>query len=192
MNNKQPIIIVSGLPRSGTSMMMKMLSAGGVEILTDKIRAADENNPEGYYEFELVKKLKDGEFDWIDEAVGKAVKVIAALVAHLPGEYEYKVIFMRRNMREILASQKKMLGRLGKSDDDVSDGTMAKIFENHLRSIESWLSKQANIQTLYVNYNRMIEDPDEPVQQVNRFLGGYLDVDAMMGVINKDLYRERK
>ncbi|HZD55295.1 MAG TPA: hypothetical protein VE136_01120, partial [Anaerolineales bacterium] len=97
--------IVSGLPRSGTSMMMKMLEAGGVPPLTDEIRTADRDNPKGYYEFERVKKMPDGDKAWMVEARGKSVKVISALLEHLPPQYDYKVIFMRRDMNEILASQ---------------------------------------------------------------------------------------
>lgn len=190
--NNPPIIIVSGLPCSGTSMMMKMLAAGGIELLTDRIRQADDNNPEGYFEFEQVKKMKEGEFDWIDSAGGKAVKVIATLVTYLPDKHHYKIIFIRRNMAEILASQRRMLSRMGKPDDKVSDEKMTEIFEKHLRSIEAWLAEQQNIETLYVNYNEMIASPMEPVRKITEFLGGYMDGDAMVKVINKDLYRERK
>src|ERR671923_2816349 len=102
------IIVVSGLPRSGTSMMMKMLAAGKIELFTDNLRVADEDNPEGYFEFERVKKLKDGDFAWLPGAQGKAVKVISALLEFLPSEFNYQVIFMRRRMSEILASQRKM------------------------------------------------------------------------------------
>ena len=192
MNDKHAIIIVSGLPRSGTSMMMKILAAGGIEILTDRLREADENNPEGYYEFEPVKKLRDGDFSWVEDAVGKAVKVIATLVNQLPVDYNYKIIFMKRNMSEILASQKKMLGRMGKSGDEVSDETMKKIFESHVNTVGKWLSKQSNIETLYVHYNEMIVEPTDPINQINDFLGGHLDTSSMASVINKDLYRERK
>lgn len=189
---EKPVIIVSGLPRSGTSMMMKMLAAGGIEVLTDHIREADENNPEGYFEFEQVKKLKDGEFDWLKDAGGKAVKVIAALVTLLPQDFHYKVIFMKRLMAEILASQKKMLARMGKGDDQISDETMAKVYENHLRSVEAWLSRQPNIDLLYIDYNEMIQRPEGQILRLNEFLGGHLNVEAMANVINPDLYRERK
>jgi plasmid maintenance system antidote protein VapI len=192
MDKEQPIIIVSGLPRSGTSMMMKMLAAGGIEVLTDRIREADENNPEGYFEFEAVKKLKEGQFNWIDDSYGKAVKIIAALITYLPGDHHYKVIFMKRNMAEILSSQRKMLERMGKPDDNISDETLARIYENHMRSVESWLSTQANIDTIFVNYNEMLVNPEKPIAQIHEFLGRNLNLAAMAGVINKNLYRERK
>src|SRR5215813_2579369 len=105
----QPIIVVSGLPRSGTSMMMKMLAAGGLPVLVDAIRAADDDNPNGYFEFEPVKQLADGQNEWLTEAGGKVVKIISALLEYLPKSYHYKIIFMERELKEILASQQKML-----------------------------------------------------------------------------------
>jgi hypothetical protein len=192
MDQKDYVVIVSGLPRSGTSMMMKMLEAGGEQILTDKLREADANNPNGYYEFERVKKLKEGDFGWLPEAMGRTVKIVTGLVTYLPSQYKYKVIFMRRDINEVLSSQKKMLGRLGRPEDNISDEKMAKIYQEHLRTVEAWISKQANIEILYINYNTMVADPGESLQKVSAFLGGELDVEAMAGVVNKDLYRERK
>lgn len=192
MTLKDYVLVVSGLPRSGTSMMMKMLEAGGEKILTDNLREADANNPNGYYEFERVKKLKDGDFDWLPESIGKTVKIVTGLIMHLPSEYKYKVIFMQRNIDEVLASQKKMLGRLGKGDDNIPDGKMARIYQEHLKMVEAWISKQANIETLYVNYNSMLDNPIEALERVNTFLGGDMDVHVMASVVNKDLYRERK
>jgi hypothetical protein len=191
MDNK-PVIVVSGLPRSGTSMMMKILAAGGVEILTDQIREADDNNPEGYFELEVVKKLKDGRYDWIGEAEGKAVKVIATLITHLPNKFNYKIVFMNRDLNEVLASQKKMLGRLGKEDDKVSDQTMARVFENHLAGIKKWIASQKNMEVLYVSYNDILADPEEPINLVAEFLDMGLDVEEMEQVVNVNLYRERK
>ena len=192
MLDQESILVVSGLPRSGTSMMMKMLEAGGIPVVTDKLRVADQNNPNGYYELERVKQLKDGDFSWMEDARGKVVKIITALITYLPATYPYKVIFMQRDLLEVLASQRKMLGRLGKPEDKVGDEQMAKIYQGHLRTIESWLKSQPNIELLYINYNQMINDPLEPIQQVNHFLGDGLNTQAMLGVINKDLYRERK
>ena len=192
MENKDNIIVVSGLPRSGTSMMMKMLDAGGQEILTDNLREADANNPNGYYEFERVKQLTDGDFAWIPEAAGKVVKIVTGLIMNLPPGYKYKVIFMQRAMKEVLSSQKKMLGRLGKEDDKVEDEKMKKIYQQHLKDVNIWISKQPNIKVVYVNYNTMLSNPLDSLRKVNDFLGGEMDVNVMAGVINKDLYRERK
>ncbi|HKP13552.1 MAG TPA: sulfotransferase domain-containing protein [Blastocatellia bacterium] len=186
----EPIIVVSGLPRSGTSMMMSMLAAAGVPALTDSIRTADEDNPKGYFELEKVKELaKDN--GWLAEAGGKAVKIISALLKHLPGGYRYKVIFMRREMQEILASQRQMLIRRGEPADTVSDERMAEMFRKHLAEVESWLAKQPNIEVSYTNYNRMLDAPAEHIETINAFLGGKLDTAAMSAVVDKTLHRQR-
>jgi hypothetical protein len=122
------IVVVSGLPRSGTSMMMKMLQAGGIGIMTDNLRVADENNPKGYYEFERVKQLDKGDNAWVAEAQGKVIKVISYLLEFLPADFHYKVIFMRREMAEILASQRHMLERDGKPGSSANDAQMATLF----------------------------------------------------------------
>ncbi len=184
------IIVVSGLPRSGTSLMMKMLDAGGLPPLTDHIRFADEDNPRGYYEFERVKKLKEDRA-WLPDAKGKAVKVISALLMYLPAGYDYRVIFMRRNMSEILASQRQMLLRRGEPAGAISDTDMAALFDKHLRQIEGWLAGQPNMRVLYVSYNDLLADPLAGAQRVNTFLGGRLDVSAMAGVVDPNLHRQR-
>jgi Sulfotransferase domain len=183
------ITIVSGLPRSGTSMMMQMLEAGGIPILKDDVRQADEDNPKGYYEFERVKKIADDQA-WLDEARGRAVKMVSALLPQLPNNYQYKLIFMRRRMEEILASQKVMLDRR-EQPAQVGDEKMALFFQNHLKQIEKWVSEQPNIDWLQIHYNEMIADPSEPVEKINQFLGGGLDTERMRGVVDRTLYRER-
>ena len=190
--DSKSVVIVSGLPRSGTSMMMKMLEAGGQAILTDNLREADANNPKGYYEFERVKQMKDGDLAWLSDAVGKVVKIVTGLIMFLPSGYNYKIIFMRRDLNEILSSQKKMLGRLGKEDDNIPDDKMAKVYEEHLKEVRGWLIRQPNIETLYVNYNLIVKDPTEALNKVNDFLGGGMDVSVMAAVVDKELYRERK
>ena len=132
---QETITIVSGLPRSGTSMMMKILEAGGLEVLTDNLRTADEDNPKGYYEFERVKKLKEDQA-WLDDAKGKVVKIISAILKDLPPDYNYKIVFMYRKIEEILASQKKMLIRRGEPTDKTSDEKMTEVFESHLKQVE--------------------------------------------------------
>ena len=110
----QEIIVVSGLPRSGTSLMMQMLAAGGVEVVTDHVRTADTDNPRGYYEFELVKKIKQ-DASWLPEARGKAVKMVSQLLYDLPAGEKYRIIFLERDLDEVLVSQEKMLERLGRT-----------------------------------------------------------------------------
>jgi hypothetical protein len=184
------LTIVSGLPRSGTSMMMRMLEAGGMPVVTDKLRQADIDNPLGYYEFEPVKKVKE-DHSWVAAALGKGVKMVYSLLYHLPANYHYRVLFMRRKMEEVLASQKKMLARLGKSSSQVSDEQMAKMFRSQLEKFFAWVTSQPNFSLLDVDYNLMISDPTEQVAKVCRFLGGSLNPTAMAGVVDLSLHRNR-
>ena len=184
------ITIVSGLPRSGTSMMMKMLAAGGLEPLTDNIRTADEDNPKGYFEFERVKQIEHDKA-WLDDARSRVVKLISALLKHLPPSYQYKVIFMRRTMSEILASQRQMLIRRGEPTDTVPDDKMAAMFNKHMAQIEIWLAQQPNIDVLFVNYNEVLKDPRSHSDQINTFLGGTLAVEDMIEVVDRALYRQQ-
>jgi len=188
--NDETITIVSGLPRSGTSMMMKMLTAGGLELLTDNIRAADEDNPKGYFEFERVKQIENDKA-WLEDARGRVVKLISALLKHLPSAYNYKVIFMRRAMPEILASQRQMLIRRGEPADTVPDDKMAAMFNKHVAQVESWLAAQPNIDVLYVSYNEVMKDSRPHAERINVFLGGSLKVDEMVGAVDRGLYRQQ-
>ena len=186
------VTVVSGLPRSGTSMMMKMLEAGGIVPMTDEIRTADKDNPKGYYEFERVKQLDKGDTAWVKEAQGKVIKVISALLKHLPSEYQYRVIFMRRTMPEILASQKKMLVRRGENADDMDDEKMAALFDKHLQSVQGWLQTQPYVSVLYVHYSEMLVDPFSDIERIAQFLGKDLNVEKMADVVDPNLYRNRK
>ena len=188
----EPIVIVSGLPRSGTSMMMKMLEAGGIPPLTDKLRTADNDNPKGYYEFERVKQMDKGDTGWVPQAQGKVVKVISALLKYLPSSYHYQVIFLRRHMSEILASQRKMLIRRGEDPDKMDDAQMAMLFERHVAGVEQWLAKQANIEVLYIHYSDVMSDPMTAANTLSRFLGRDMDVRAMAEVADPNLYRNRQ
>jgi len=184
------IIVVSGLPRSGTSMMMKMLEEGGIPILTDAIRGADDDNPNGYYEFELVKKLPDGQNQWLADANHKVVKIISALLEHLPVNYRYKIIFMEREPREILASQQKMLANRNEKSE-ISDTEMQEQFQKHLAAIKYWLARQPNMDVMYVDYNKMISNPENYCQAITDFIAIPVDVSKMLAVPNERLYRNR-
>lgn len=186
------ITVVSGLPRSGTSMLMKMLEAGGLPPLIDNIRTADDDNPKGYYEFERVKAMDKGDTAWLADAQGKVVKVISALLKYLPAEYQYRIIFIRRNMPEILASQHKMLVRRGEDPDKIDDEEMAELFAKHVSQVEAWLSQQSNMSVLYVHYSEILSDPVPQISQINQFLGGQLDTDQMTAVVDPALYRNRQ
>ncbi len=186
----RPIVVVSGLPRSGTSMMMKMLVEGGLPLVTDSIRAADEDNPNGYFEFEPVKALSDGGATWLADAGGKVVKVVSALLEHLPPGQHYRILFMERDLKEILASQQKMLARR-QEQSKTGDAEMEAQFREHLAAIKYWLARQPNLDVLYVDYNRMMADPDAYCQQIADFLRLPLDVARMRSVPNQRLYRNR-
>jgi hypothetical protein len=170
--------------------MMRMLEAGGVSILTDNIREADDDNPRGYYEFEKVKKIKE-DSSWLEDCHGKAVKMVSALLFNLPPHKNYKVVFMKREMQEVLASQEKMLKRLRRNGADVSDEEMHEKFEKHLRQVESWLALQSNIDVLYISYNKVISQPDENARVINQFLGGRLNLEKMSEAVDRSLYRQR-
>lgn len=185
------ITIVSGLPRSGTSMMMKMLEVGGMEVLTDNIRTADEDNPKGYYEFEQVKQIEHDK-TWLPDSGGKVVKMIAALLKHLPPDYRYKIVFMERKMEEILASQQKMLMRRGEPTNRISDEKMGELFRRHVEQIKAWVAKQPNMKVLYIGYSDVLANPLEQVERVNRFLDNELDVNRMAAVADRSLYRQRR
>ncbi len=189
---REAVTVISGLPRSGTSMMMKMLDAGGISPLQDGIRTADPDNPKGYYEFERVKQMEKGDTTWMKDAQGKSVKIISALLKHMPRDYTYRVIFIRRDMAEILASQRKMLLRRGEDPDKMEDAKMAALFEKHLADVQGWLHEQPNISALYVHYSDVLADPVTYAQKINVFCGGNLNVEAMIGVVDPELYRNRQ
>ena len=188
---EKELVVVSGLPRSGTSMMMKMLEAGGIPPLQDNIRTADEDNPKGYYEFERVKKLPD-DTAWMPEAVGKAVKIIALLLTKLPLKgYRYKVLFMRRDIEEIMKSQKQMLIRRGESPDKISDEEMITTYNRHLSEVLSFMEANSCFTVFFVNYNDLMRDPEDWVPRIAAFLGKEMDLEAMRAVVDPNLYRNR-
>jgi tetratricopeptide (TPR) repeat protein len=190
-NIKGTLTIVSGLPRSGTSMLMQMLEAGGLPIFTDKERTADENNPKGYYEHEAVKALKRNK-TWLPDANGKVVKVIANLLQHLPMNYRYQVIFMERDVIEIVSSQQKMLVREGKRvKEDVLPMNLVKQYEQTLEKVKKWAEERPNVEILYVPHKEAIENPFMQAMMINDFLSGSLPVEEMAQVVDASLYRER-
>jgi hypothetical protein len=188
----RPIVVVSGLPRSGTSMAMRMLAAGGLPIMTDRAREADEDNPHGYFEHDRVLELdKGGDTGWLADARGKAVKVISALLPHLPESFNYQVIFMHRDLGEVLASQNTMLRRRGEAGGEASDAEMRKLYEDHLRRIASLLRRRACFETLDVRYADVVGAPAAQAQRINAFLGGRLDIQRMVEAVSPELYRNR-
>jgi hypothetical protein len=193
LRHGKPIVVVSGLPRSGTSMAMKMLEAGGVPILTDGIRSADISNPKGYYEFEPVKNLdKNGDLSWLPEARGKAVKIISFLLTYLPEEYDYKVVFMQRDLEEAITSQNTMLVRRGEAAANRDDAQLRQAYEAHLQQVERFLSRRPCFSTLTLRYHEVVDRPRDAAGRIRELLAVPLDVDRMAAVADQDLYRNRR
>ena len=168
-------------------MLLQMLAAGGMEVLTDGVRAADDDNPRGYLEFERVKSLKQ-DASWVGKALGKAVKVIYYWLADLPLEYRYRVLFVRRDLDEVLASQAAMLARRGTSDS-TDDAQMRRLFENELHEIDDWLARHPTFSVLSVDYQAVVDEPLDQARRINTFLGGVLDERAMAAAVDPSLYR---
>lgn len=183
------VTIVSGLPRSGTSMMMRMLDVGGMPVLVDNIRVADDDNPRGYYEYEPVKQTRR-DSSWVQNAGGKAVKLVYRLLYDLPRDYQYRVLFMRRNLNEVLASQRKMLARDGRGDE-VEDAEMAALFRAELAKFDAWIKQQSNFSLIDVQYNDLLDEPGPVISRVAEFLSGSVDPQRMATVVDKSLYRNR-
>ena len=187
----EPIVVVSGLPRSGTSMLMKMLDAGGLPVVTNGQRKADEDNPKGYFEVERIKSLaRESDRSWLAEARGKGIKVISYLLRSLPGQFNYRVIFIRRDVEEVLASQKKMLTRRGETDDTPPE-RMRELFEKDVRRAQQLLGHDPQFEVLEVRYTAVLARPHEEARRIAGFVGGGLDVEAMAAAVNPQLYRNR-
>lgn len=189
----RPIIVVSGLPRSGTSMMMKMLDAGGMPVWLDGVRTADDQNPKGYYELERVKELDKGlDKTWVREGRGRAVKVISSLLEHLPTTNNYQVLFMSRNIQEVLDSQSKMLAQRGEGGGSVSDAALQTFYETHLRKVKYFLAHEPGFSALDVKYADVLADPETMARRIRTFLGANLNVADMTGAVDEQLYRNRQ
>ena len=186
----QPIVVVSGLPRSGTSMAMKMLEAGGLPVVTDGLRAADEDNPKGYYEDERVKDLHQAaDKTWLRDARGRVVKIISFLLKSLPAENNYQVVFMHRNLREIVASQNKMLVRRGERNE-TPDERAVQLLEEQVRDARFFL-RRPQFEVLELNYGEMLQGARPQAQRMADFLGRPLDLERMAQVVDVQLYRNR-
>ena len=185
------VTIVSGLPRSGTSLMMQMLQAGGMQLLTDGQRAPDEHNPRGYFELEGVKHSRT-DLSWLEKAGGKAVKVVHLLLLCLPTDRNYRVIFMMRDLEEVIVSQRVMLVQQGRAAATLADKTLAGVFDKQLAGVRQWLAERPNFQVLYINHRDVIAHPAVAAAQINLFLGGALLVASMAAAVNPALYRQRK
>jgi len=187
----EPVVVVSGLPRSGTSMAMRMLEAAELSIVVDGIREADEDNPKGYFELERVKDLAaENNWSWLRDARGKAIKVISYLLKELPDDHNYKVLFMRRDLREVLASQAKMLERRGETNE-TDDERMVELYENDLWKANYLLKNNSRFETLMIGYREVLDDPLQQAKKISEFLGGGHDVEKMAAAVDPKLYRNR-
>ena len=187
----EPIIVVSGLPRAGTSMVMNMLAAGGIDLLTDGVRTADDNNPRGYFEFEPVKGLAAGaDTSWLNAAGGKALKIISYFLPFLPDRFDYRVIFVHRELTEVLQSQRKMLIDRGEPAS-TDDARMRDIFEHHLIQVHQALDRRQEFAVLELQHTDLLADPRGSARTISAFLQRPLDIERMAAVPQPELYRSR-
>src|SRR5208282_1868741 len=184
------ITIVSGLPRSGTSLMMQMLDAGGLPVLSDGERKADADNPKGYLEWERIKQLPK-EPSLIGEAEGKVVKVISQLILSLPLGHDYRIVFMQRPLPEVLKSQDEMLRRRGAADSNTDTSAIEEAFQRHLIEVNKWLAGKANMRVARVHYHRVLREPKAVAEEMAAFLQVPLDIAAMVRQVDGNLYRNR-
>jgi len=184
------VTVVSGAPRSGTSAMMQMLGAGGMDLLVDGVRRADRDNPRGYFELEAARRLAadDG---WVERAVGRAVKLVHALVPRLPRGPEYRIVLMRRDWREVLASQRAMLERGGAAPPEPREERIAEIFAAQLERLERWAAGRPEVALLSIDYHALVRDSVRTAARVSQFLGGGLDVEDMAAAVLPSLWRQR-
>ncbi len=184
------ITIVSGLPRSGTSLMMQMLHAGGLPVLTDGLRTPDDNNPRGYLEYEPVKRLRTDR-SWLPQACGHVVKIIYLLLRDLllDGTLHYRIVFMERPLEEVVASQHAMLQRDGKTGADPE--LLRRTFASQLAQLDTWLATQPDIEVLRIPYHRVLREPQAVAEELQRFLSTSLDTAAMTAAVDPTLHRQR-
>jgi hypothetical protein len=184
------VTVVSGMPRSGTSLMMRMLNAGGIPAVTDGGRVADEHNPHGYFEDERAKRLAQ-DSSWLEEARGKAVKVIYRLLPCLPAHLQYRVVFMDRDLAEVYASQQEMLESRS-HPAAAQDRTIIHALSRELDAARQWLGKQSNVRCLVAPYAELVCNASQWTAEISRFLDGGLDEAAMAAAVDPALYRHRR
>ncbi|MGE0384303.1 MAG: sulfotransferase family protein [Gammaproteobacteria bacterium] len=186
-----PVIVVSGLPRSGTSMVMSMLGAGGLPLIDDGARAADDDNPRGYFEHERVMSLaQHADRAWLRQARGKGIKIISHLLKHLPAENDYRIVLVERALPEVVASQNRMLANRGEPNP-LSDAATADAYARHLIAVRAWALAQRNCRLMALQYRQAVACPREAAARLNGFVGGGLDVERMAAAVDAALYRNR-
>lgn len=190
MSQRDYLTIVSGLPRSGTSMMMRMIEQGGMPVLVDHLRTADDDNPNGYYEFEPVKKTKQDP-SWVPSGVGKVVKMVHLLLLDLPLDFQYRVVFMRRHLDEVVKSQNVMLERHGDTTDDLPRERLIDIYRLQIKKVADYVDQHSDqFEMIEIDYNEMLRNPRPQAEMVSDLVDG-LDLEAMIEVVDPKLYRNR-
>jgi hypothetical protein len=170
-------------------MMMQMLAAGGLSVLSDGFRVADEDNPLGYYELEAVKRTKQDP-SWLDGSEGKVVKIVHALLSDLPNDRPYRVIMMRRKTEIVVKSQAAMLDRLGQEGANLEPEKLAKVYERQLEEVKDYMGRQSCFEFIEVWYGAVIEYTRSQIERMNKFLSGELDVEAMVAAVDPSLRRQ--
>ena len=186
------ITIVSGLPRSGTSVMMQMIAAGGLEPLIDGVRAPDPDNPRGYYEFERVKQIKSDKA-WLHEAKGRVVKMVHLLLLDLPtlDGVNYSIVFMRRDLDEVLASQAAMLKRLGRPTAPLPPAQLKSIYLKQIEQVHAHIASRSDMRMIEVQYRDVVREPEKLAAVLDAFLGGSMNTPAMAAAVDPTLYRNK-
>ena len=185
-HRKGQIVVVSGLPRSGTSLMMQMLDKGGCEVLVDGKREADVSNPKGYYEYEPVMSIHKSNL-WLEEAKDKVVKIVAPLLKFLSPKYRYKIIFMTRDLNEVIKSQQVMQGK----DDNAFPVKLVEAYHKLLNSVKVWKNREPGVEMIYVNYKDVLDNPGPELERIESFVGLPLNKEDMIGCIDKSLHRNK-
>ncbi|MGA0901105.1 MAG: alkaline phosphatase family protein [Luteolibacter sp.] len=184
-------ILVSGLPRSGTSLMMQILEAAGIPIMTDGKRQADEDNPVSYCEWEELKTLPKNPH-LLDKAKGRAIKVVTALLPALPRKHRYKILYMVRPVEQIIDSQWAMLARHGKSPRAEKDHLIATQ-DQYSRKVRELLSSSEQVELLEVDYPKLIADPASVLEEIAGFLGVAFQLTSdVIDCVKPQLYRQRQ
>lgn len=186
---QEEVLIVSGLPRSGTSLMMQFLDAAGIPILHDALREPDSNNPQGYYEYTPVRRLRE-DTSWMPQAVGKAVKIVAPLLPFLPNGYTYRIVFMERQLEEVARSQQSMLGRIGKAGGGLDEAEWVTQYGRLLEQVFAHIEAKG-YPLLTIPHRDCVQAPENVAEVLGSFIGTIIEPETLTRVVQPELYRER-
>ena len=188
--DKNDIIVVTGLPRSGTSLMMQILQSLQIKLFTDNHRSADESNPKGYFEHQWVKTIEKDN-SWLTDVKGKAIKIVSPLIKYLPVDLNYKIIFMNRDLDEIIQSQERMLTENNKKDDATNSEELKQIFLKDLKQSKDWIHTQLHSEVLEILHSKLLKNPETELEKIKSFLKIDINTTLILKVIDKNLYRSK-